>query len=538
MIILNNNNKQMKDGSIHSSDIGENVEEEDNDHITSQKQKISRKKLQQIKEKFSNSIIQNKYNSSNLEIPIEFTLKNKNDSTLNSFFDMANPPILNLDLNDKTFELELELNELNAQLKEHLQLISKYEGYIQNCDKTIGDLTNDLKKKEKDLSYRKALEEENNIRILELTKQKNELVTKLPKEKITESNKNLPLKEYRDLKFNQEIPEETFVTKTLQKDLLDYSVYIKDKIAKKRPIVDKLIHNVQITVNEITNDYTVNLYGSYGTGLCLPWSDLDIVLVCKGPNALVPTFLLNQICMGIKSKPWVQIVKIIESTSIPIIKIFTTAEYERMQIDISIQEDKHFGLKCVSLVKSYLNEYVVLEPLILALKTILKNANLNDPYTGGLSSYGLILMVVSFIQSKIDQNSYQEDEEDLLGKTFYGFLGHYGVNFDFNKYVILTYPINETNEATVDNDTPLDFGQNSHELIIVDPLNKKNNVAKSTHQFMNLKMAFMIAFMVTREECECGCHYGKAPHENSMISTEHCILKRMFNSVKRFSDNK
>ena len=108
--------------------------------------------------------------------------------------------------------------------------------------------------------------------------------------------------------------EETFVTKTLQKDLLDYSVYIKDKIAKKRPIVDKLIHNVQITVNEITNDYTVNLYGSYGTGLCLPWSDLDIVLVCKGPNALVPTFLLNQICMGIKSKPWVQIVKIIEST--------------------------------------------------------------------------------------------------------------------------------------------------------------------------------------------------------------------------------
>lgn len=47
------------------------------------------------------------------------------------------------------------------------------------------------------------------------------------------------------------------------------------------------------------------------------------------------------------------------------------------KIDISIQEEKHFGLKCVSLMKSYLNEYVVLEPLLLALKTILKNANLN-----------------------------------------------------------------------------------------------------------------------------------------------------------------
>ena len=93
----------------------------------------------------------------------------------------------------KKFLSEFELNGLNAQLKEHLQLISKYEGDIQNYDKTISDLTNDLKKKEKDLSYRKALQEENNLKILELTKQKNELVTKLPKEKITQSNKNIPL---------------------------------------------------------------------------------------------------------------------------------------------------------------------------------------------------------------------------------------------------------------------------------------------------------------------------------------------------------
>ena len=88
----------------------------------------------------------------------------------------------------------------------------------------------------------------------------------------------------------------------------------------------------------------------------------------------------------------------------------TVMDNEKMQIDISIQEEKHFGLKCVALVKSYLSEYVVLEPLILALKTILKNANLNDPYTGGLSSYGLILMVVSYIQSTIYQNNYNEDE--------------------------------------------------------------------------------------------------------------------------------
>ena len=69
-----------------------------------------------------------------------------------------------------------------------------------------------------------------------------------------------------------------------------------------------------------------------------------------------------------------------------------------MLIDISIQDHRHYGLRCVELVKTFLKEYEVLEPIVLALKNILKWAGLNDPYTGGLSSYGLILLVVSFLQ--------------------------------------------------------------------------------------------------------------------------------------------
>ncbi len=52
-----------------------------------------------------------------------------------------------------------------------------------------------------------------------------------------------------------------------------------------------------------------------------------------------------------------------------------------MQMDISLQDGKHYGLKCVELVKSFMGEYEALEPLIFALKNLLKNANLNDPYT-------------------------------------------------------------------------------------------------------------------------------------------------------------
>jgi non-canonical poly(A) RNA polymerase PAPD5/7 len=34
------------------------------------------------------------------------------------------------------------------------------------------------------------------------------------------------------------------------------------------------------------------------------------------------------------------------------------------------------------------------------LKQLIFNAKLSDPYSGGISSYGIILMVVSFLQSK------------------------------------------------------------------------------------------------------------------------------------------
>jgi len=50
-------------------------------------------------------------------------------------------------------------------------------------------------------------------------------------------------------------------------------------------------------------------------------------------------------------------------------------------------------------------------------------------------------------------------------------------------------------------------------------------------------MAFMLGYVVSHEECECGCHYGNTGENIHVTSSEHCILKRIFNSVKRFNGN-
>ena len=332
-------------------------------------------------------------------------------------------------------------------------------------------------------------------------------------------------------KFESKAYERNYIVKCLQKDLVDYQDYIQSEIEVKREKINDIITQLQSVVNEIDSNYTVKLYGSYSTGLCLPWSDIDTVI--ESNDGKYDSNFLNKLNGKLAHKDWVKEQNYIDRATIPIIKLISKDEYN-FHIDISMSSENHFGLKTVTLVNEYLNEYKVLKPIILALKTLLKNGNLNDPYKGGLSSYGLILMVVSFIQSEIDSDKYNENSPTLIGETFLNVLGHYGIFFDYNNYVIITYPIREKNYPS-DKELTYQFIPNTHELIIVDPLNKTNNVAKSTFQFMNIKMGFLIAFMVAKEDCECGCHYEYLKNSRDM-EHGHCILKRIFNSIKRFKD--
>jgi DNA polymerase sigma len=182
-------------------------------------------------------------------------------------------------------------------------------------------------------------------------------------------------------KFSTNKYDDKYIMKCLQKDILDFQEYTKEQIYKNKNILEDLIKFIEQSVYEIIPDYEVKLYGSHATNLCLPWSDLDIVLIHKkNPFAYNYTSLQN-LYLTLLDKAWIKSIKLIDGAIIPIIKINTTEEFNNMQIDISIQDGKHFGLKCVELVKTFMNEFEALEPLIFSLKNLLKNANLNDPYT-------------------------------------------------------------------------------------------------------------------------------------------------------------
>ena len=314
----------------------------------------------------------------------------------------------------------------------------------------------------------------------------------------------------------------------LQKDLQDYQIYTKSFTAQNQKIINDLLDQLKEAVNEITDKYEVKLYGSRATNLCLMWSDLDVVIIKKNPknNALQnPLSILDKLCSNLNQKSWIKAIKYINTAKVPIIKLTTIDEFKNMQIDISMEDQSHYGLKCVDLVKGFIKEYEVLEPLVFAIKTLLKIAYLNDPYTGGISSYGVILMIVFFL--KQEKKKGRQISLNFLGELFIDFLLYYGSNLNSN-YI----NPGEINITFLHPILPSD-------LIIIDPLNENNNVGKSTFQYFNIRCMFLFALFGLQDECFCGCHYNSikngSPKQNEEVGV-HNYLKKMFNAVKRFGD--
>ena len=483
-------------------------------------------------------------------------------------------------LEEENSSLKKDLEKVNFKKNELINNVQEKNNYINQLElkhkKEIDNLNSKMKiiQEEKDsLSENvKLLEQQKKEleqKILNLEKENNELnqnlsqikleyselnqkTEKMIKEKENERlNKNIstidiknnPLhySNYLNKKFTNFNYEKEYMLDGLSCDLIDFEAFVKLRTEKEKDIYDTLVKNVQISVDKSIPDYSVNLYGSHATNLCLPWSDLDVVLIKKGNHENINNInleddnskFLSKLYEYIRNEPWVKECKLIGKASVPIIKLIAIEKYNNMSIDISIQDEKHFGLKCVDLVKSFLKEYQSLKPLVLAIKNILKQANLNDPYRGGISSYGLILMIVYFFQkqksSGIDISPGENNSN--LGKLFFEFIQFYAIFFEPNKEIIC---LNNGINNKMFNE--FDFPNITHnlELIIIDPLNSFNNVAKSCQQFFNIKMSFIICLKTLLDDCECGCHYNQIGEKHDNLQVEHCFLKRIFNNTRRF----
>ena len=135
--------------------------------------------------------------------------------------------------------------------------------------------------------------------------------------------------------------------------------------------------------------------------------------------------------------------------------------------------------------------------------------------------------MVYFLKIKKEQG--QVININNVGKLFYEFLVFYSMQFNPKENIVDPNGLLEGENAEIFDRS---YFMNQSDLIIIDPLNSSNNVGRNTRQFDNIRLAFSISLICMKEFCECGCHYENE-FTNDYFSTEHCLLKRIFSSVKR-----
>lgn len=189
------------------------------------------------------------------------------------------------------------------------------------------------------------------------------------------------------------------VTDALHEEILAYTQYTKKTVDTIAVHIEQMISNVRASVQSLWPQSKVETFGSYSTGIWLPSSDVDLVIldVVEVNDSKLTAKHLRQLAKVLEKKKWVESLLCLDAAKVPVLKL-VSAETS-VPIDITFESAAtHSGLLARDLVKRYADNMPELYPLAIVFKQLLRERDLNDAYTGGLSSYSVVLMIIHFSQ--------------------------------------------------------------------------------------------------------------------------------------------
>jgi DNA polymerase sigma len=217
----------------------------------------------------------------------------------------------------------------------------------------------------------------------------------------------------------------------LHDEIVDFYQHAQQEALSRRSWVDAAILKVKREMVTLWGDKVhVEGYGSFVTGLYGSASDVDLVVFGVSDTQ----HLSCQQCVSVlashlqKSKYAAEFVEISALTraSIPLLKVVIVVTIEEIGVDstaeatayasdhgassticipfdITFDEPNgiwHNGVASAALVNTLATHFYGLRELAMVLKHFLVKRRLNDPYVGGLSSYGLLLMILFILQEQ------------------------------------------------------------------------------------------------------------------------------------------
>ena len=120
--------------------------------------------------------------------------------------------------------------------------------------------------------------------------------------------------------------------------------------------------------------------------------------------------------------------EVIEKTRIPLVK-FT---HGPTNISIDVCFNQKTGPQAAALMHQYMDALSPLRPLTFVLKKFMASRGLNQPYTGGVGSFLLQMMILTFLQHRErDSLSRRRPSQCNLGALLLEFLEFFSTDFNF-----------------------------------------------------------------------------------------------------------
>lgn len=294
----------------------------------------------------------------------------------------------------------------------------------------------------------------------------------------------------------------------LHEEIKDFYEYMSPK-AEEANMRNEVVRRIKDVVEDLWPEAKVEIFGSFKTGLYLPTSDIDLVVYGKWDS--LPLFTLEK---ALRERGYADpaSVKVLDKASVPIIKMVDLQTEVKVDISFNTQN----SVESANLITKYMEEFPNLKYLVLVLKQFLLQRDLNEVFTGGISSYSLIYMTVSFFQ--LHPRFDALDPNANLGVLLVEFFELYGRNFNYLKTGIRikdggAYLAKDDIQRCMEN------GYRPSMLCIEDPLTKGNDIGRSSYGAMQVKQAFDYAFLVM--------NYALAPQFMFAKKRTHSILGRI-----------
>jgi len=330
--------------------------------------------------------------------------------------------------------LQSVMNNLISNIQEPpIKLQDAVEKTHEGQFQTVNFKKNKKPRKEPKKNYRRTNKKPNNqTKPKKPLKKENKPGPKAQWQKVTSSASAV----LNDSEFPPLLSSLSSKTERLHQEIIVFSNSVLNNISMKQPIIEVFLYKLNEVVTSLFPTAQVQVYGSYGSGLALEVSDIDIS-ICNtnlGCRELIQMACL-QLASILEGCGWVLNVSCISTATVPVVKLEFHSFYcagtgnEIIKADVTFDDSEdgkpgtHMGVKSLLKTCELMESYPQVQYLGLVLKKLLYSHDLNSAYKGGLSSYSLTLWIVAFLESL-------EKQKEDLGELLLDFLCFYGTKFD------------------------------------------------------------------------------------------------------------